>query len=201
MRELLSKIASFVTWHRRLFAALASAACVLAVVQIVAPTQAPGVPVLVVQRAVAAGATFTDADVGVIALPAAAAPTDALASSEEVVGEVAVTSLTKGTPVTPGLVLKTRSPTAGHVFVPIRLPDASPLGFIRPGDLVSVVAVQSDGTSKVVATGVRVAAIPDVESSRTSSDRGAVVVLEVPVAVAPAVSTAALQRGLSITVG
>ncbi|MFD9464327.1 hypothetical protein [Streptomyces sp. NPDC060027] len=81
------------------------------------------------------------------------------------------------------------------VTAPVRIADGATVGLLRPGDRVDVVAADSGGAARVVATWARVTEIPDVGATGT----GALVVLSVPRATAARLAGAGATSRLAVT--
>jgi hypothetical protein len=77
----------------------------------------------------------------------------------------------------------------------VRIADGATVRLLRPGDRVDVVAADSGGEARVVATGARVTEVPDV----TATESGALVVLSVPRASAARLAGASATARLAVT--
>ncbi|MFE5972870.1 hypothetical protein ACFQ64_12005 [Streptomyces sp. NPDC056460] len=89
------------------------------------------------------------------------------------------------------------------VSAPVRIADAATVRLLRPGDRVDVIAAPNSalggaGEARVVATGARVAEVP--QPGETRSDGGALVVLSVPRSTAAALAGAGVTSQLAVTV-
>nr|WP_210728447.1 SAF domain-containing protein [Cellulomonas septica] len=146
--------------------ALALAAAGLGVVGALRPTPPSTVDVLVVVRAVAAGAVLVDQDVTVRALPAVVAPQGVATQADAVVGRVAAVDLTAGTPLVPGvLVAADATGPPGTVVATVRLVDQAAADLLRPGMRVDVLAaVPDEGEGRLVATRALVLPTPPSRS-------------------------------------
>ncbi|MFF3323151.1 hypothetical protein [Streptomyces sp. NPDC002889] len=94
-----------------------------------------------------------------------------------------------------------RRPAADLVSAPVRIADAATVRLLRPGDRVDVIAsvnspVGEGGEAKVVASGARVAEVPEVLES--SVDGGALVVLSVPRTTAAELAGAGASSRLTV---
>lgn len=202
--SLFQRIRRFVLWHRRSLAAIAAALCVLTVTSALAPASPAGAPVVVALRSIPAGATITADDVTTRAVPPGLVPAQPLTSVDAAIGDTAAVALEAGTIVGRSFLLDAAPVPAGMRLVPVRLPDADLARLLRTGDRVSVVAPDATGTIKIVAAGLRVAAIPRPAESGghlQPREQHTLVMLEVPDASAAEVSMASLQRGLSVVIG
>ncbi|MFD7710321.1 hypothetical protein ACFV6E_34605 [Streptomyces sp. NPDC059785] len=81
------------------------------------------------------------------------------------------------------------------VTAPVRIADGATVRLLRPGDRVDVVAADSGGGTRVVASGARVTEVPDVGAVET----GALVVLAVPRATAARLVGASTSARLAVT--
>jgi pilus assembly protein CpaB len=120
------------------------------------------VPVVVAARALDAGRALTQDDLGLIALPAGAAPAGVVAEPDLLLGRVLAGPMRPGEPLTdarlvgPGL---TALLPRGQVAAPVRLADLAVAGLVRTGDRVDVLATAPDaGEAELLAAGVLVLA-------------------------------------------
>ncbi|MCF1506251.1 hypothetical protein LZ604_01215 [Streptomyces glomeratus] len=84
---------------------------------------------------------------------------------------------------------------AEMVTAPVRIADGAAARLLRPGDRVDVIAADGGGSARVVAPGVRVIRVPDVEPTES----GALVVLSVPRATAARLAGAGATSRLAVT--
>ncbi|MGQ4383018.1 hypothetical protein [Streptomyces sp. SAS_270] len=82
-----------------------------------------------------------------------------------------------------------------RVTAPVRIADAATVRLLRPGDRVDVVAADSGGAARVVASGARVTDVPDIGATET----GALLVLSVPRAAAARLAGASATSRLAVT--
>ena len=82
-----------------------------------------------------------------------------------------------------------------RVTAPVRIADGATVRLLRPGDLVDVVAADTGGEARVVASGARVTDVPDVGATET----GALLVLSVPRATAARLAGASATSRLAVT--
>ncbi|MFF8600719.1 hypothetical protein ACF065_16450 [Streptomyces sp. NPDC015232] len=88
------------------------------------------------------------------------------------------------------------------VSAPVRIADAATVRLLRPGDRVDVIAATNSvtgmaGEARVVASGARVAEVP--QPGETRSDGGALIVLSVPRSTATALAGAGMTSQLAVT--
>ncbi|MEV4329835.1 RcpC/CpaB family pilus assembly protein [Streptomyces sp. NPDC049597] len=95
-----------------------------------------------------------------------------------------------------------RHPGDVLVSAPVRIADAATVRLLRPGDRVDVIAAADspaeDSPAKVVASGVRVAAIP--RAGEDPAGGGALIVLSVPRATAATLAGAGATSRLAVAV-
>ena len=91
---------------------------------------------------------------------------------------------------------RVRGPRAVEtVTAPVRIADGATVSLLRPGDRVDVIAADSGGEVRVVATGARVTEVPD----GGATDTGALVVLSVPRTTAARLAGAGTTSRLAVT--
>ncbi|MEV0094878.1 hypothetical protein [Streptomyces sp. NPDC050738] len=89
-------------------------------------------------------------------------------------------------------------PRADVVSAPVRIADAATVRLLRPGDRVDVIAA-GDEKARVVASGARVARVPEVRDDGAGGDGGALVVLSVGRATAAELAGASATSRLAVT--
>ena len=199
----LRAVASFVSWHRRAVGALLAASAVLLLAEALT-TPLPTVPVVVLQRAAAAGEPLTAADLGARNLPPDAVPDDALTSVDDAVGQTLAVPAAAGTILQPALLARTTTAAKGRAVVPIVVADDELRRLLSPGELISLVSAH--GESPEIVTGdARVVALPSTEGSgalraAASTDRGALLV-DVPASSAAVVALLGQGGQLSVILG
>lgn len=158
------------------------------------------------RRATAAGLAMTAAALAATgASGAVGAAADADARAEAAAGAVAASP----PPASASSGRQRAEHRAQMVSAAVRIADAETVRLLRRGDLVDVIATaaippgpagvaDAGPEARVVATGVRVAEIP--EAREISSDAGALVVLSVPRATATALAGASITSRLAVTV-
>ncbi|MFF3414878.1 hypothetical protein ACFYW9_09275 [Streptomyces sp. NPDC002698] len=89
-----------------------------------------------------------------------------------------------------------RGPGAAEtVRAPVRIADGATVNLVRPGDRVDVVAADSGGEVRVIASGARVTGVPDIGTTGT----GGLLVLSVPRATAVRLAGAGTTSRLAVT--
>ncbi|MFE9766013.1 hypothetical protein ACFYPC_16055 [Streptomyces sp. NPDC005808] len=136
------------------------------------------------RRAVAAGLAVTAAAL------IAAGPHDA----ERARGHPASTATSASSSAAASAHLRERR-AVEMVTAPVRIADAATVRLLRRGDRVDVVAADSGGEARVVATGARVTEVPQVDAVET----GALVVLSVPRTTAARLAGASTTSRLAVT--
>lgn len=201
MRILIGRIRSLLSLHRRIVAALLAAGAVLLVTHSLR-TGPPTTPVVVVVADVEAGHTISSEDVAVRELPIEAIPVDALTTAAGIAGRPAAVALAAGTVLHPSLLGRGAS-APGLTLVPVLLGDDGVRSMLRPGDVISLVAVEEEG-AVVVASGVRVVAMTDTapQSTLTVTARSpAPVLIEATSGEAPQLAALGQTGQLSIVFG
>ncbi|WP_405908128.1 MULTISPECIES: hypothetical protein [unclassified Streptomyces] len=135
------------------------------------------------RRAVAAGLAVTAAAL------IAAGPRDAERARGHPAGAARSASASASAPVR-------ERRAAEMVTAPVRIADAATVRLLRRGDRVDVVAADNGGEARVVAAGVRVTEVPEVDATET----GALVVLSVPRTTAARLAGASATSRLAVTV-
>jgi len=186
--------------HRALLAAGLAAAAVASGLSAVVPAAAPTVPVLTAARDLDAGAVLAPDDLVAAALPAALAPSGALAEVETAAGRVVAGPVRRGEALTdvrllgPGLL-----PQGGQVAVPVRLAEPATGALVQAGDVVDVLSADPEGgeLARVVASGLLVLSVPDLSDA---AGEGALVVLAASRSTAARLAAAAVTGRLSVAV-
>jgi pilus assembly protein CpaB len=192
-------LARAVSWHRRKLAVVAALAAVLAGLAAANPE---GPPTLRVVRAVAqlpGGALVGAGDVAVREVVREDAPVGALSDPGEVVGKTLAGPVAEGQVLTELALVSVRSARPpGRVVAPLRLADSDLAALLRPGEVVDVVAADSQsGKASVVATEVRVVKIP-ASPDKEQVQSGALVLVEVSPAQATLIARAAVSGTLTV---
>ena len=192
---------------RRLIAALCAGVAVLAAVKAVTPHPPRAVAIWAAARDLSGGSPLSATDVRAVALPIGAVPAGALLAGAPVAGRLLAAPMRRGEPLTDvrllGPSLLTALPDPGLVAVPVRVADGSAAAaLVHPGDVVDVLAAgdpeagRSSGRPVVVASAVRVVAVP--ARAGAASDGGGLVVVAVDRAQATALAAASSGARLSL---
>ena len=210
-RRVRPRLRLFYLRHRRLLAATAAAAAVLAGLHANAPPTAPTVPVWVTATDLPAGHTLAAADLALAALPVAAVPDGAIRDGTAPAGRTLAGAVRRGEVLTdtrtlgPGLL--TALP-ADLVATALRTADPAGAGLVRPGDRIDVLAgpdqsweAPGGGTGEVLASAALVLAVPPAEadgSGSGTSSGGSVLLVAVRAATARTLAAAVGRRALSV---
>lgn len=174
--HLFASLRRAVRWHRRLLAAVFAGLavyCVLAVVTVRDDT----VTVLAVATALPGGQPLTTRDLTPLQLPAAAVPDGALTSADQAVGRALVARLPARAVLTADSLASGDSLVEpGRVALPVSLADSALLGLLRVGDRIDLLGTGQSGTVEVLASAVRVAALPKIDAGLLGGQASAVLV-------------------------
>ncbi len=200
MRQSLTRIAAFVSWHRRAVGALLAALSVLALAQWFTGPQGPTVPVAVAATEVPAGHELGPGDVTLARVPRETLPDGVLTMPDEAVGKMTAVALARGTPLHANLLATARDTPDGWSIVPIRLPDPALRGLLGPGDAVTLVVTAAEH-AEVLSADARIAGVPEPAEHAglgiAPADPGLVMV-EVPDDQAPVVAALGQSGQLSV---
>lgn len=201
-RPLLSQLVRTLRWHRRTFAAFLAAVAVYASLQALAARDGT-VAVVTAVNPISGGQKIDAADVAVTALPGDAVPEGAIGDPAEVIGRIAIAALPRRAVLTPDdLVTGGRLVSPGRVALPVSLGQSAAVELVKVGDTIDILGSDPAGESvAVVASGVRVVAMPATDSggmlADTSGER--VVLVEVSPAQAAEITASAALAALSIS--
>jgi pilus assembly protein CpaB len=179
---------------------VAAGLAVLTGISAAAPGGPPRTPVLTAAAQLPGGTVLAAADLEVRDLVTADLPEGARSDPAELVGRTLAAPLPAGQVVTELAVVGSRSAAApGHLLAPLRLADTGLTGLLRSGDLVDIIAADDQSAkAAVVATSVRVVAVPAVDEEDAAATPGALVLLEVDPATATELAGAAAAGPVSI---
>ena len=197
--EILHRLVSFLSWHRRAVAACCAAAAVWGVVAIAQSPPPAGERVVALAEPVAAGAAITREQVRLVEVPADVV-TDTMARDvDEVSGTRAAVPLERGQLVASPLLLRDGVAPKGKGLVPIAVPDSELRAMLRPGAQVRLV-VALDAEPEVLAR-ARVTSMGAEEGSPLGgTGTKGLVVVEVDGALAPQVATLGQSSQLSVVI-
>lgn len=188
-----------VSWHRRKLAVLCAVAAVLTGLTALAPARPVTLPAVRVTSALPGGHLVTAADLRVEQLPPEALATGALPGIDHAVGRVLAGRVPAGQVLSESDLVGGRAPsTAGRVIAPVRIADGDLTALLSDGDLVDVLGADDrSGRARVVASAVRVIAVP-TSARDPSGASGGLVLVEVDRATATALAKAAVSSELSV---
>lgn len=194
----LSELLRALRWHRRKIAAGFAVIAVFATLSALTPVPNDVVDVVTAAKALPAGTKLGASDVKVRQVPRPLVPDEAITQPEQAHGRTLAASLTSGSILTSATILGEASVAANpdEQLVPIRVADTGVVNLLRVGDHISVVAVSFDGKQSVLATRVRVAALP--QQSNSSIESGALIVVAADQPTAAKLAGAGAQSKLGI---
>lgn len=186
--------------HRRLLAAALTAVAVAAGLTAVQPAREPTVALLTAARSLDPGATVTDADVALTAIPRSLAPEDALSSPRDAVGRALAVGVGARTILTAGHVAQaSRAAGDGLVVVALPLADDALASLVRPGGRLDLFGTTPTGPG-LIASDVRVVGTPAPATGLGGLSTGRVVLVEVTPAVAALLAAGPASGGVTIAV-
>jgi pilus assembly protein CpaB len=194
-------LARAASWHRRKLAVLAALAAVLTGISAAAPDGPAMITVVKARSQLPGGTVVSAADLVLDRVAASDIPEGALTDPDALIGKTLAAPVAENqilTPLTASVVRTSVSP--GHVIAPLRLADTALRALIRPGDVVDVIAANTQAEQAVVvAAGARVVTIPDLPDDRAGpSPDGALVLIDVDAQTASIVAQAAASSTLSV---
>ncbi len=165
---------------------------------------APTTPTVVAAHDLPSGASLRAADVRLAELPDEARPEGVLTSLDALDGRQLAGAVRAGEPLTD--VRLATAPARGDpdtATVPIRLADAAVAELLRPGQRVDVVAAPEPGApASVLASGATVVTAGHEDPAPPAigrSDKGPLVLLRLPEAIATRVAAISLERPVTVT--
>jgi Flp pilus assembly protein CpaB len=207
-RPRLRALARAISWHRRKLAVVAAVAAVLTGVSAALPPPPPTTEVVQASARLDGGLVITEADVRTVRLPADVVPDGALTEVSAAVGQTVTAPVARGAVLTElSVVAPSRSVRAGRVVAPLRLGDPEVAGLLSVGQLVDVVAADTEAPqAAVVARNIRVVALPrpaeesgvGVSAGSATGAAGSLVLVEVDSRTATLLAQAAVTATLSV---
>ena len=179
---------------------LCAIAAVLTGLTALAPPRPLTAPVVRAKSHLAGGTVLSADDVRLDHLPRDALPAGAITDPAGVVGKTLAGRVPAGQIVAAADLVGTRFALgSSQVIVPVRLADADVTALLSDGDLVDVVgADEQSGRATVVASRVRVAAVPPAARDPVSSAGGGLILVEVERSVATVLAQASVASQLSV---
>jgi pilus assembly protein CpaB len=189
------------SWHRRKLAVLAAVAAVLTGISAAAPEGPAMITVVKARSQLPGGRVVSAADLVLDRVAASDIPEGALTDPEALIGKTLAEPVAENQILTPLTASAARtSVSPGHVIAPLRLADTALGALLRPGDVVDVIAANTDAQQAViVAAGARVVTIPDLPDDRAGpGSDGALILIDVDAQTASIVARAAASATLSV---
>jgi Flp pilus assembly protein CpaB len=198
-RRALRTLLRAVSRHRLLLAAGLAAGSVATGLSVVAPDAPRSARVLTVTRDLPAGTAVTASDVRSTSVPVGLQPTGALREPDQVVGRLVAGPVRRGEALTDVRLLGAALlPPGSQVALPVRLTEPATAALVVAGDRVDVLWAAPDGaaTAQVVAAGLQVLAVPDLDGT----GEGALLVVAASRPAAARLAAAAVTGSLSVVV-
>jgi pilus assembly protein CpaB len=200
-RRPLHGLARAASWHRRKLAVVAAIAAVLTGISAAAPEGPAMITVVRASAQLTGGTMLSASDLRADRVVAADVPEDVVTDPDDLIGKTLAAAVAKNQMMT--LLATTTARDAvpsGHVIAPLRLTDAAQAALLQPGDVVDVLAADSEAEqAAVIAAGARVVTSPSVHQDRASPGAdGALVLLDVDGQTATTLAHAAASTTLSI---
>ncbi len=158
-----SELKRAMVWRRRLLVAGFLAGSMAFALQALTPSAPAGQPVLVAVRDLAAGSSVDGSDVVVVRRLPSQVPAGVISSLAGLGGRSLVSSVRQGEVLTD---VRLAGPSALRglpaelVAVPVRIADPEAAALVRPGDHIDLLAAGAVTSARVVASAVRVLAVP-----------------------------------------
>ncbi|MFV0405453.1 MAG: SAF domain-containing protein [Propioniciclava sp.] len=190
------RLRRFTYLRRRTLAAVATGLAVLAGLQALAPQVPETVSVVALTRDLPGGTTLTAADVTTVDLPETAVPDGAVGQVDAAVGRTLNGPVSARTPVTEMAIAEGQSLAApGYVVITLPLSDDTLAPLVQPGIELDLID-PTDGS--VLATKVRVVAVPESSSGGILTTASRAALVEVVPDVATRLAVAAQSGGVAI---
>lgn len=176
MTKLLDSVRRALRWHRRLLAAALAGLAVYAALTALTE-QEDTVRVLVAAHTIEGGRTVEADDLTLLELPRAVVPEGAFTAPGDAIGQAVVARVPARAVLTASALAGSHSLVApGRVALPVRLSDSAPLSLVRTGDRVDLLGPGDAGAIEVLASGVRVIAIPEPDTGLLGGGSPAILV-------------------------
>jgi Flp pilus assembly protein CpaB len=200
-RRPLHALARAASWHRRKLAVLAAVAAVLTGISAAAPEGPAMITVVKAKSQLPGGAVLSAEDLVIDLVAASDVPNGALSDPHALIGRTLAAPVAENQMMTPLTMIAARtSVSPGNVIAPLRLADTALAALLRPGDVVDVIAADTQAEQAVVvAAGARVVTIPELPDEQAGGSLdGALVLIDVDAQTASIVAKAAASAALSI---
>lgn len=176
----------------------------VALVSVVSPAQPPTQTVVIASREIPAGQTITTDHLRTVQLPEADLPDGHITDPALTIGKMAIATIPVKAVVTKHGVFTAGELNAadGKAIMPLRLAEEGLQDLLRVGAHIDLIGFGSaNGEAKVIATQIRIAAIPlDTQSTGfgSTAEKGTLVLVEVTPDEAAVITTATLSSKLSV---
>ncbi|RRD05132.1 hypothetical protein EII34_07240 [Arachnia propionica] len=200
MDTFLQRAKRFVSWHRRVIAALLVGLAAAAVFTQLHPDSVDLTDVAVLATSREQGDRLTATDVHVIRVPRHALPEEYLDTPEEAIGRTTSVGLSPGTILQSGLLSSTPTVAEGRSLTPVQLSDPSLAEILSPGMSVTLVLTE---TGEIVASHARITALSSQDeggSFQLGSPHRPLLLLDVAADSAPVVSALGQTGQLSVII-
>ncbi len=200
-RRPLHALARAASWHRRKLAVLAAVAAVLTGISAAAPEGPAMITVVKAKSQLPGGTVLSAEDLVLDRVTASDVPDGALSDPHALIGRTLAGPVAENQMMTPLTMIAARtSVSPGNVIAPLRLADTALAALLRPGDVVDVIAADTQAEQAVVvAAGARVVTIPELPDERAGPGLdGALVLIDVDAQTASIVAKAAASAALSV---
>lgn len=164
MTNFLDPLRRALRWHRRLLAALlAGLAAYLVLTELT--DRGDTTRVVVAARTIDGGRTIGARDLTTLELPRAAVPEGAITDAGEALGRAVLLQVPARAALTASALAGSESLVApGRVALPLTLAESAPVALVGPGDRIDVLGPGPSGVVEVLASEVRVIAIPELDT-------------------------------------
>jgi Flp pilus assembly protein CpaB len=160
------------------------------------------IPVVKAKSQLPGGTVLSATDLALDRVVAADVPEGVVTDPNDLVGKTLAGPVAENQMMTPLTTTTARTGVPpGHVIAPLRLADPALAALLRPGDVVDVVAADTDGEQPavVIAAGARVVTVPELLDDRAGpGPDGGLVLIDVDSHIAALVAQAAASATLSI---
>lgn len=204
MKNVLTTVVHWVSWHRRLVGAVLAGFAVVLLGSALSAPEGPTEPAVVLAAPLPAGHTLTATDVRVAQLPPEVVPDGALTDAESLAGRSTAVALAEGTILQPALLATSSTTEPGRALVPITVRDEGLRTLLKPGDRITLVSAGYE-EAQVLTSDARVAVLstPPAGSPLAigGGDQGALILVDVPSTQAPLIATLGQDGGLRVVLG
>lgn len=189
-----------VSWHRRKLAVVAALGAVLTGIAAVAPEGPATIEAVQATQQLAGGTVLTAQNLTVKRVRASDAPVGLVSEPTELIGMTVAAPIAARQTLTNLAVVTPQAAVApGRVLAPLRLIDDDVAALLRPGELVDVLAADAEQKrAKVIASAVRIIAVPHLDQEGSVVNSGTLVLVEVDRATAAELAKASVSSTLTV---